>query len=246
MESLRNPSSLRRRHSRPTRAHGLIDIGAHILFTDGEAIVLDKPAGLSVHRGPATPDSLDDHLDDLKFGFQRPPSPVHRLDRDTSGCLLLARNPKAHARFARAFEEGRVAKAYVAVIAGVPQARAGVIDLPLAKVSSREQGWRMVPDPDGQKAVTDWELLAERDGRTLIAFRPRTGRTHQLRVHAAAGLGHAIIGDPVYGAGGGPMLLHAVAIRVPREPKPEIVARAPLPASFAAAGFGEADLDARI
>src|SRR3712207_163787 len=91
-----------------------------VLFVDGEAIVLDKPAGLAVHPGPATPRSLEDHLDELRFGFQRRPTPVHRLDRDTSGCLLLARNPKAHKRFAAEFEAGRVAKTYLAVLDGVP------------------------------------------------------------------------------------------------------------------------------
>jgi len=77
-----------------------------VLFIDAEAIVIDKPAGLAVHGGPRTRSSLEDRLAGLRFGFQRAPSPAHRLDRDTSGCLLLARNPKAHKRFARAFEEG--------------------------------------------------------------------------------------------------------------------------------------------
>src|SRR5690349_202489 len=115
-----------------------------ILFIDGEAIILDKPAGLAVHPGPATPRSLEDHLPQLRFGFHRPPTPVHRLDRDTSGCLLLARNPKAHKRFAAAFEAGQVAKAYVAVIDGLLAEKEGRIDLPLKKISSREAGWRMV------------------------------------------------------------------------------------------------------
>src|SRR5215212_2859356 len=85
-----------------------------VLFLDGEALVIDKPAGLAVHPGPATTASLEDHLGGLRFGFQRPPSPVHRLDRDTSGCLLLARNARAHKRFALAFDDGRVEKTYVA------------------------------------------------------------------------------------------------------------------------------------
>src|SRR3569833_741759 len=83
-----------------------------VLFVDDEAFVIDKPAGLAVHPGPRTRESLENYLGDLRFGFVRPPSPVHRLDRDTSGCLLLARNPKAHKRFQRAFEEARVAKTY--------------------------------------------------------------------------------------------------------------------------------------
>ncbi len=212
-----------------------------ILFIDGEAIVLDKPAGMAVHPGPATPRSLEDHLQHLRFGFHRPPTPVHRLDRDTSGCLLLARNPKAHKRFAAAFEGGQVAKAYLAVLAGLPADREGRIDLPLRKVSSKEAGWRMVPDPQGQRAVTNWSVVAQARGRALVRFEPETGRTHQLRVHAASGVGIPILGDPVYGESAGfAMLLHAVSIRLDRGAKPPVEATAPLPQSFANAGFAHA------
>ena len=209
-----------------------------ILFVDGEAMVLDKPAGLAVHPGSRTPESLEDYLHQLRLGFQRVPLPVHRLDRDTSGCLLLARNPKAHKRFSAAFEEGTVKKLYLAVTMGVPEADEGTIDLPLAKVSSREAGWRIVGDPRGKQARTGWRLIAREPGRALIAFRPETGRTHQIRVHAASGLGLPIAGDPVYGGGAGAMLLHAAELIVPRANKPPVRAAAPLPASFGA--FAEA------
>src|SRR3954468_4034497 len=128
----------------------------YVLFIDGEAIVIDKPAGLAVHPGSKTPESLEDYLKHFRFGFQRPPLPVHRLDRDTSGCLLLARNPKAHKRFQRAFEAGTVAKTYVAILDGMIETEEGVIELALRKVSTAESGWRMVPDPAGQRAVTRW------------------------------------------------------------------------------------------
>ena len=210
-----------------------------VLFIDAEALVIDKPAGLAVHPGPSTRESLENHLGELCFGFRRPPSAVHRLDRDTSGCLLLARNARAHKRFARAFDEGRVEKSYVAVLDGMPHERHGRIELPLAKVSSRAQGWRMVPDPNGKAAVTDWRVLATRGGRALVLFRPATGRTHQLRIHAAKGLVLPIAGDPVYGSGQGPMLLHARALRVPREGKADIEASAPLPPAFRDAGFDD-------
>lgn len=213
-----------------------------ILFIDAEALVIDKPAGLAVHAGPSTRVSLEDHLADLRFGFVRPPSPVHRLDRDTSGCLLLARNPKAHKRFSQAFEAGEAEKSYVAVLDGLPAAESGRIEMPLAKVSTREAGWRMVPDPAGKTAVTDWRLLAAHGGRALLLFTPLTGRTHQIRVHAAEGIGHAIAGDPVYGRAGGPMLLHARALRAPRGSKPAISVVAPLPSSFLKAGFDDARL----
>ena len=205
-----------------------------ILLIDGEAIVLDKPAGLPVDRPRDGAWSIEDALESLRFGFARPPGIVHRLDRDTSGCLLLARNPKAHRRFAAAFEEGRAVKTYLAVLDGVPKGSAGRIDLPLGKTSTREAGWRVVPDAKGKPAVTEWTLLGVTDGRALVELRPKTGRTHQLRVHAAEGLSVSIAGDPVYGQGDGEMLLHAIALDVPREGKPAIAARAPLPGAFAA------------
>ncbi len=205
-----------------------------ILTIDGEAIVLDKPSGVPVDRPRDGALSVEDALETLRFGFARAPMPVHRLDRDTSGCLLLARNPKAHRRFAAAFEAGRVIKTYVAVLEGVPEASAGQIVMPLAKRSTREAGWRIVPDAKGKTAVTDWTLLGMADGRALVEFRPQTGRTHQLRVHAAEGIGLPIVGDAVYGRSGGAMLLHALSLVVPRDPKPAISARAPLPEAFAA------------
>jgi len=217
----------------------MVSIADRVLFIDGEAIVLDKPAGLAVHPGTRTPESLEDWLKFLRFGFQRAPLPVHRLDRDTSGCLLLARNPKAHKRFQRAFEEKLVGKIYVAVLDGVPEAESGTVDLALGKTSTAEEGWRMVPDPAGKVAVTHWRVAAVRDGRAVVVFTPETGRTHQIRVHAAAGIGIPISGDPVYGAGRGPMLLHALSLRVDRGAKPPIEAEAPLPPTFVSAGFGD-------
>ncbi len=205
-----------------------------VLFIDGEAIVVDKPAGLAVHPGPKTRESLEDYLDLLRFGFKRLPMPVHRLDRDTSGCLLLARNPKAHKSFAGAFAEGRVQKLYLAAVErGFPHGGSGLIDLPLLKRSSREQGWRMVAAPEGRPARTRWKVIVPGPARALIAFVPETGRTHQVRAHAAYGLGAPIVGDPIYGRGGGPLLLHAALLGVPREDKPPVRARAELPAHFA-------------
>ena len=208
-----------------------------VLFIDGEALVIDKPAGLPVDPPRDGSLSLDNHMEQLRFGFHRWPVAVHRLDRDTSGCLLLARNPKAAARFGRAFEAGEVEKLYLAVLDGVPAGEAGTIDLPLAKVSSREAGWRIVASPPkapGAKAArTDWRVLRVEDGRALVEFRPATGRTHQIRVHAATGLGAAVVGDPVYGrADPAGMLLHAARLTLPRAGKAAVEAEAPVPARF--------------
>ena len=212
-----------------------------ILFEDGEALVIDKPAGLPLDRPRAGGRSLDDRLDELRFGFQRAPAPVHRLDQDTSGCLLLARNPKALKRFSAAFEERLVEKRYLGILAGTITENEGTIALALAKISSAEKGWRMIPAKKGKPAVTHWRKLAEIGGVTLIEFRPETGRTHQIRVHAASGLGVPLLGDPVYGSGKGAArtMLHAAGLTVPRVGKPPIVAVAPLPADFAALGFND-------
>jgi tRNA pseudouridine32 synthase / 23S rRNA pseudouridine746 synthase len=216
------------------------DLADRVLFIDGEALILDKPAGLPVDEPRDRSPSVESMLDTLTFGFKRAPLPVHRLDRDTSGCLLLSRNPKAHKRFQQAFEGGLVGKRYLAVLSGVPAEAKGMVDLPLAKVSTAETGWRIVPDPRGKRAVTHYEVLRVESGRALVAFVPETGRTHQIRVHAANGIGLPIVGDPHYGRGErGGMLLHAHRLSLPRDGKAPIEAEAPLPERFAAAGFGE-------
>jgi tRNA pseudouridine32 synthase/23S rRNA pseudouridine746 synthase len=209
----------------------------HIIFLDGEAIILDKPAGLAVDAPRDRSPSVEAQLDDLQMGFRRLPVAVHRIDRDTSGCLLLARNPGAVKRFAQAFEAGSVEKRYLAVLEGVPAEQAGVIDLPLGKVSTREAGWRMRGDRSGKKAVTHWRVLNAHEGRALVEFRPETGRTHQLRVHAAEALGLPIVGDRVYGHAGDFMLLHAASLRLDRAGKPPVEATAKLPPHFIEAGF---------
>lgn len=217
-------------------------MGPEILFEDGEALVIDKPGGLPIDRPRAGGRCLEDSIDDLKLGFQRAPIPVHRLDRDTSGCLLLARNPKALKRFAAAFEERLVEKRYLGIVAGELAEEEGTIALSLSKVSTAKDGWRMIPARKGKPAVTHWRKLDSRGGLTLVEFRPETGRTHQIRVHAASGLGAPLLGDPVYGSGKGAprTMLHAAGLTVPRGEKAPIVAVSPLPADFLAFGFSDA------
>lgn len=212
-----------------------------ILYEDAEALVIDKPAGLPLDRPRAGGPSLADQLDALKLGFIRPPVPVHRLDQDTSGCLLLARNPKALKRLSAAFEARLVEKVYWGIVDGPVNGEEGTISLSLAKVSSESRGWRMIAARKGKPAVTHWRALACRDGRTLVEFRPETGRTHQIRVHAQLGLGHPLLGDPVYGTGKGAprTMLHALRLAVPREGKDPIAATAPVPTDFADLGFAD-------
>ncbi len=212
-----------------------------ILYEDGEALVIDKPAGLPVDRPRAGGECLEDYLPSLRLGFQRKPLPVHRLDRDTSGSLLLARNPKALKRFVAAFEARTVSKRYLGLVAKEIEGASGTFDMALSKISSAEEGWRMVPDSYGKSAVTHWRKLTVRDGLTMVEFHLETGRTHQIRVHVASGFGAPLLGDPVYGDGSGARrtMLHAAGITMPRAGKRDVSATSPLPADFTAMGFAD-------
>lgn len=205
-----------------------------LLYRDGLILVVDKPAGLPVHAGPKGGPNLEHYLDDLRFGLPNPPHLAHRLDRDTSGCLVLGRHRKALRRLGRLFEQGQVEKVYWAVVQGTPDPASGRIDKPLEKRSTAARGWWMqVAEAGGQRAVTDYRVLATAGDRSLVECHPRTGRTHQLRVHLAA-IGHAIAGDTVYGDVPAPrLLLHARAITLPLYPsRPPIRIEAPVPADF--------------
>jgi tRNA pseudouridine32 synthase/23S rRNA pseudouridine746 synthase len=203
-----------------------------IIFIDAEALVLDKPAGLPVDAPRRGGESIASRVDELKCGFRRPPTPMHRLDMDTSGCLLFARTARARASFQQAFETRVVEKYYVAVVAGEIGDESGVIELALNKTSSAEAGWKMISDPHGLEASTRWRRIAVHDGSTLVEFQPLSGRTHQIRIHAREAFGRGIVGDRVYGIPGGPMLLHASRLVVPRDRKETIDVSAPLPDHF--------------
>jgi tRNA pseudouridine32 synthase/23S rRNA pseudouridine746 synthase len=206
---------------------GLVD---RVLYRDGLMLVIDKPAGIAVHAGPGGGPGLEALFQSLRFGLPRPPALAHRLDRDTSGCLVLGRHPKALRRLGALFAAGRIEKTYWAVVAGRPQEAAGRIETGLKKRTERG-GWRMVVDPGGRHAVTEYRVLAGGEGRSWLELHPQTGRTHQIRVHCAA-LGCPVVGDRAYGGAAmrGPLLLHARWIAVPLYPgRPPITVTAPAP-----------------
>jgi tRNA pseudouridine32 synthase/23S rRNA pseudouridine746 synthase len=194
---------------------------ARLLYRDGLMLVIDKPAGFAVHKGPKGGESLEDHFGALRFGLPRAPALAHRLDRDTSGCLVLGRHRKALATLGRLFKSAQVGKTYWAVVEGGPTEDEGRVDLPLGRLDE-SRGWWMKHDPQGQPATTTWKVLGrsppEGPRLTWLALEPLTGRTHQLRVHCAA-MGWSILGDAIYGnaprSGRPPLHLHSREIVVP-------------------------------
>jgi tRNA pseudouridine32 synthase/23S rRNA pseudouridine746 synthase len=142
-----------------------------VLYRDALMLVIDKPAGLPVHPGPKGGETLTHHLDALRFGLPRKPEAAHRLDKDTSGCLILGRHPKAIARLNELFRTNQVDKVYWAVVEGGPEKDEGEIDLPLAP-KSPDRGWWMKVDPKGLPALTQWRVL----GRADLPSPPLWGR----------------------------------------------------------------------
>lgn len=191
-----------------------------VLYKDPLMLVIDKPAGIPVHAGPGGGPNLEQCFGALRFGLPRLPALAHRLDRDTSGCLVLGRHPKALRKLGRLFSEGRIGKTYWAVVEGAPPEPEGRVALALRK-ETRGTGWRMVPGEGGQSAVTEYRTLGGAGGLSWLELRPLTGRTHQIRVHCAA-LGCPVLGDAAYGAERtAPLHLHSRAIVVPLYPSRE-------------------------
>lgn len=208
------------------------ELEARLLYRDADVLVLDKPAGIAVHQAPGVGASLEQVLPTLSFGLKWAPALAHRLDRETSGCLVLGRHPQALRTLMKLFAERAVDKSYWAVVEGVPADSQGLIEAPLLKVH-RGRLWRMVADPGGQSAITDWRRLGSDGARSWLELSPRTGRTHQLRVHAKV-LGCPVVGNSLYGVPAGPgerLHLHARHIRFQLGPKrPVIDVTAPPPA----------------
>jgi RluA family pseudouridine synthase len=207
-------------------------LAQRVLYRDADVLVLDKPAGIAVHRAPGAGLTLEPWLPGLAFGLPSPPALAHRLDRDTSGCLVLGRHPRALRRLMALFAMGAVDKTYWAVVEGAPPGPVGVVDQPILKV--RRAGiWQMIADPAGQAATTAWRVLGQGEGMSWLELTPHTGRTHQIRIHCA-GLGCPVAGDGAYGArpGVGERLhLHArrIGFRLgSKAPAIDVVAEPPL------------------
>jgi len=221
------------------------EMTARLLYRDGLMLVIDKPAGVAVHRGPKGGENLEDGFDALRFGLPRKPALAHRLDRDTAGCLILGRHHKALEKLGLLFKQGKIGKAYWAIVAGGPQADEGLIDKPLARRDA-SRGWWMKVDAGGLPSQTLWRTLGRGQWRggpiAWLELTPRTGRTHQLRVHCASE-GWPILGDAVYGERSElPLQLLARRVEVPlARDRPSIVVEAPAPPhmreTLAACGF---------
>ncbi len=207
-----------------------------ILFRDQRFVVLDKPAGLPAHPGPRGGPSVEDFFPELS---RRRDGPwlAHRLDADTSGCLVIALRRAALIAAQSEFAAGRASKTYWAVVRGGPARDAGTIENRLLKVTT-PAGWRMAADPRGQPAATDWRVRGRTGDVAWMELTPRTGRTHQVRVHCAD-LGCPIVGDPVYGGGEGRLHLLARAIELALEPALRATAPPPphMGAALAACGW---------
>ncbi len=222
---------------------------AMVIHRDEAAVVLNKPAGLATQGGTKTENHVDGLLDALCYGLDNRPKLVHRLDKDTSGVLLVARTARSAGHFAKAFSSRTARKVYWALIVGVPSIEDGFIDLPIGKQPGSGGEKMHVDEKEGQSARTRYRIV-ERAGNTCawVELQPYTGRTHQLRVHMAA-IGHPIVGDGKYGGKDAfltgtisrKMHLHARRLRIDHPKGHQIDVSADLPPhmkdSFADLGF---------
>lgn len=237
------PKGARPRRERPplTRDEEAF-IQSMVLYRDRDAIVLDKPPGLATQGGTKTEKHLDRLLDGIQFEAEGRPKLVHRLDKDTSGVLLVARSARAAGHFAKAFSGRSARKIYWALIVGVPSVEDGMIELPIAKQPGTGGEKMYVDEKEGQAAKTRYRVIERAGNRACwVELQPYTGRTHQLRVHMAA-IGHPIVGDGKYG---GPeafltggvsrkMHLHARRLKIAGLDGETIDVRADPPPHFAA------------
>ena len=211
-----------------------------VLYEDEHVLAIDKPAGLLVHDAPAEPCAPSvaawfvEHCprEAAAFDVERP-GIVHRLDKHTSGVLLLAKTPAAQTALSAAFEARETHKQYLALCDGIPQRDRAVIDADIGRSHAARR--RMAVASDGRSAQTEYEVLAAARERSLVLAKPLTGRTHQIRVHLAA-IGAPVAGDELYGRGPGPRhLLHAWRLTAPHPAGGELTVTAPLPRDMLAA-----------
>ena len=192
-------------------------MGSRLLYRDGLMLIIDKPAGVAVHKGPKGGACLEDDFPALQFGLPQTPALAHRLDKETSGCLVLGRHRKALANLSDLFRHGKVGKTYWAVVEGGPAEPEGRIDLALGKLDDK-RGWWMKPDPDGLPSSTTWKVMGRSEGLDLARARA-AHRTDASIARALRGTGWPILGDNIYGTAprtGGPRLqLHAREVTVP-------------------------------
>ena len=206
-----------------------------VLYRDALILIINKPAGLAVHKsGKFKGKTLTNYLPELCFGLPKLPQLAHRLDRLTSGCLVLGRHKQALIKLEKLFQNSEVQKSYLALVHGKPREESGVVDVPLAKLSQSHSQWKMRVDHTGKSARTSYNVVASNAEVSLLELVPHTGRTHQLRVHMQH-LGCPIIGDALYSQQktSRHMMLHAYSIGLKLYPKkPNIVAHAPIPQYF--------------
>jgi 23S rRNA pseudouridine955/2504/2580 synthase len=212
-----------------------------VIHRDAQAIVVNKPPGLATQGGTRTVDHLDGLLDALAFEREDRPKLVHRLDKDTSGALLLARGARAAAHFAKAFSSRTARKVYWAIVTGVPALDEGLIELPIGKQPGTGGEKMHVDEAEGLPARTRYRVLERAGNRAAwLELQPLTGRTHQLRVHLAA-IGHPIVGDGKYGGKDAfltgtisrKMHLHARRLRIDHPDGGQVDVTADLPGHFA-------------
>ena len=216
------------------------DIPLTILYEDEDLAVVEKPAGMVVHPAAGNEDgtlvnALLHHLSNLSgIGGEMRPGIVHRLDKDTSGLLLVAKNDAAHLALSQQLQDRLMEKHYRAVVEGRMKEMEGVIDAPIAR--SQKDRKRMAIDPAGRPSVTEWKVLKELKNATLLDVHLITGRTHQIRVHMAS-IHHPVAGDPIYGFKKGVpasrLLLHAYSLSFTHPTTGQrMTFTAPLPEAF--------------
>jgi 23S rRNA pseudouridine955/2504/2580 synthase len=234
----------------PVRENDARFVQSLVIHRDRDVIAINKPPGLAVQGGTGTTRHLDGMLDALRFDAEERPRLVHRLDRDTSGVMLLARSARSAAQLSEAFRHKSARKIYWALVAGVPRPAQGKIDLALAKEGG-PAGERVAADDDGKRAITLYSVMDRiGDKAAWLALLPLTGRTHQLRVHCAEAIGTPIVGDHKYGGDradlpgqeiGRHMHLHARTLVLPQPAGGTLTVTAPLPehmrATWAFFGF---------